>query len=436
MTISSLEKPALKKQVVSPSSSRSFRILFLAPFAPHLQASHGGGRVIAQLIAHLARRHSIGLCYLRAAGEPAVDDVLRERCAVIEEVVITEPEDTGLNRWLHRLRVWKELMMGRPLWAIDRYSPAYSERVKRLLKTWRPDIVQIEFHIMGQYISVLADYPAPRILVQHEPGMESARELINTRFTSRRIVPQLDLLAWKRFEREVTRQVQAVVVFTRRDHEAVSRLGLQTNIVQIPPGTEIPETVPQELTNESLSLLFIGNYKHLPNVDAADRLVNNIFPRVQSRFPEARLFIVGEHLPSTIMHKPNESVTLTGYVPDVKPYLEKTTLVVVPVRLGGGMRIKVLEALAAGKPVVASARAVEGLDLMDGEQVVLAKDDNDFARAIIDLLGNPDKRVSLAAQAQAWARANLSWEKTVADYDALYHRLFQDYSRQVLNASK
>src|SRR5688500_15763921 len=127
MTIAPLDRPMLESQVKRPSS-KTLRVLFLAPFAPHLQPSHGGGRVIAQLIAHLSQRHSIGLCYLRAAGESAVDDVLRERCDVLEEVLITEPQDSGMKRWSRRLQAWKKLIAGEPLWAIDRFAPEFGER--------------------------------------------------------------------------------------------------------------------------------------------------------------------------------------------------------------------------------------------------------------------------------------------------------------------
>lgn len=425
MTISRSDRTLFQTHAISPSSSRSFRILFLAPFAPHLQASHGGGRVIAQLIAQLVQRHSIGLCYLRTSKEPAVDDVVRERCEVVEEILIPEPEGAGPNRWIHRVRVWKELLMGRPLWAIDRFSPFYGERLKMLLETWQPDIVQIEFHIMGQYLSAIGEYAGPRILVQHEPGAESARELIGPPFSQGRIIPQLDLFAWKRFERNVIRQVQAVVVFTERDRKTVSRLGLQTPIVQIPLGTELPECALQENQDEPLSLLFVGNFKHLPNVDAANRLINRIFPRVLAKFPETRLFIVGDHLPTNMVGKSNENVILTGYVPDVKPYLNQATLIIVPLSLGGGMRVKILEALAAGKPVVASSRAIEGLDLVNGEQVVLAESDDEFSQAICNLLDHLEKRTSLASQARAWASINLNWERTAEAYEILYRNLLK-----------
>lgn len=425
MTISLSNSQMSSFQAKRPSSSRSFRILFLAPFAPQLQASHGGGRAIAHLLAHVAQRHAVALCYLRSAQEPEVDRVLRERCEVVEEVLIPEVENTGARRWLHRLHVWKELVGGKPLWAIDRSSRAFGERVKTLLQNWQPDIVQIEFHIMGQYLSALEDHPAPRILVQHEPGAETVREIVQSHLVPRRIISRLDLQAWERFERNVIGQVQAVVVFTERDRRTLDKLGQQTPVVQIPLGTYIPEHPLDPLGESQLGLLFVGNFKHFPNVEAADRLIHKIFPTVQAEFPEARLLIVGNQPPATLQQEASENVIVTGFVPDVRPYLDRAALVVVPLRLGGGMRVKVLEALAAGKAVVASPLAVEGLDLANGEQVVLAENDHEFNQAILQLLRHPERRVQLAKKARAWACANLSWERVADRYDVLYQRLLK-----------
>lgn len=407
---------------------KKLRILLLAPFAPRLDASHGGGRAVAQLIARLSYSHSVALCYLRATGEPAIDERLMKCCALVEEVEIG-----GRDGWSRRLHMYADLLRGKPLWAIDRFEPGFEERVRLLLKTWHPDIVQMEFHIMGQYLSALKDYPAPRILVQHEPGGEAAREAIRSPLASGRIIPWLDLLAWQRFEHRILQQVQMVVVFTERDRQSMRKIGANIPVVQILLGTEIPEFRP-DTSDEPLSLLFVGNFKHLPNLDAAHRLIHQIFPQVQSQVPEARLYVVGDHLPSTFVNRENANIICTGHVPDVKPYLERASIVVVPLRLGGGMRVKVLEALAHGKAVVASSRAVEGLDLVDGEHVILAEADNEFSRAIIDLLRHPHKQEKLATRARVWARENISWEKTVLEYEDLYQRLLQDQvSRTVSN---
>jgi glycosyltransferase involved in cell wall biosynthesis len=116
-------------------------------------------------------------------------------------------------------------------------------------------------------------------------------------------------------------------------------------------------------------------------------------------------------------------VRVTGEVPDVTPYLAAASIVVAPLRMGGGMRVKVLEALAAGKPVIASGRAVEGLPVTDGKQVILAESDEEFCRAADWLLRHPDERAGLGRRARQWAVANLGWGKSVAAYEALYATL-------------
>lgn len=410
----------------APNGRDRLKLLFLAPFAPRLDAVHGGGRVIAQLITQLATRHRIALCYLRTAEEPSVDRILQEQCEIIEEVLIPETGNSRLQQWTYRMRSWTELLAGKPLWAIDRSVADYGERVCKVAHTWYPDIVQIEFHIMGQYLSALAGYPAPCVLVQHEPGKEAARQAWQSRQAQGLMMPYFDLLAWQRFERAVMREVQVVVVFTERDRHTLSQIRQQTPIVRIPLGTELPKRPLDPLGSRPLNLLFVGNFLHLPNVDAAVRLIGEIFPRVQSQYPELLLYVVGSQPPPHLLQMANEKVIVTGRVPDVTPYLDSAALVVVPVRLGGGMRVKVLEALVAGKAIVASRLVVEGLDLVNGEQVILAESDQEFSEAIIDLLNAPEQRASIATCARDWACANLSWEKAAGAYEALYQRLLLD----------
>jgi glycosyltransferase involved in cell wall biosynthesis len=216
-----------------------------------------------------------------------------------------------------------------------------------------------------------------------------------------------------------------VVVFTERDRKAIIKLAQQAPIVKIPLGTDIPECIAKTADQEPLSLLFVGNFRHMPNLDAAERLIHKIFPQVQSRFPNARLYIVGDHLPSNLLQEANENIILTGYVPDVVPYIQKATLVVAPLRLGGGRRVKVLEALAAGKAIVASSRAVDGLDLVNGEHVILAENDHEFVEAIVDLLGNEEKQRLVAGRARDWAQVNLSWQRVASVYELLYRNLLK-----------
>lgn len=399
------------------------RILFMVPFAPRLDAAHGGGRSVAQLIINLTQRHQVALCCLRTPNELPVDDDLRECCDVVEELMIPEITGSGLKEWMYRLWVWQEMLKGKPLWAIGRSTPEYATRLFALAKRWRPDVIQLEFHIMGQYLKALDGIQAPRVLVNHDPGEKAAFERHQAHAIHGLFMPFLDLITWQRFERAVLRQVQAVVVFTEKDRVTLSSSCRNTLLVRIPLGTKLPEQPLDSIGSEPPMLLFVGNFQHMPNVDAAERLIHWIFPSVHAQFPNTHLTIIGDNAPPELSSLSFKNISVTGFVPDVTPYMDQAALFVAPLRYGGGMRVKVLEALAGGKAVVASHLAAEGLDLINGEQLVLADTDEEFVQAIIKLLDSPKQRSMLGRRARAWASDNLGWEKVVSNYENLYQHL-------------
>jgi glycosyltransferase involved in cell wall biosynthesis len=310
------------------------------------------------------------------------------------------------------------------MWVTEWAVTAYELRARAIVKTWQPDLVQIEYHLMAQYASALDGCRAPRVLVEHEPGIKAAPYLQASHPVIRQIMHYFDAIAWKRYEPSIIKKMQTVVVFTEEDRQALAPFAQSTPVVRIPLGTELSQQSLNQLDHRPLSLLFVGNFVHPPNVDAAHRLINSIFPQVRERCPEVSLYIVGSQ-PSPFSKTRNENVIITGYVPDVTPYLDQAAVVVAPLRLGGGMRVKVLEALAAGKVVVASPLAVEGLNVVDGEQVMLAETDEQFCQTIVQLLESPERRDRLARNARAWACANLGWEKSIEAYETLYQSLLQ-----------
>lgn len=387
---------------------------------------------MAQLIEKLASTHHIALLFLRAADDPPIDEILKERCKIVEEIIRPGIGHTITQQWSRRIRLLISLLRGKPLWVTKWAVPAYRERVRVIAQMWQPDLVQIEHHIMGQYLSALDDCGAPRVLIAHEPRAKAAYEQYQSQQGFARWIQYLDMLAWKKFDQEIITKVQTVVVFTEHDRQTLAPLTLSTPIVRIPFGTMIPDHPLNSQGYPPVSLLFVGNFSHPPNVDAALRLITRIFPYVQARFPELILYIVGDQPPSQIQQMANEHIIITGRVPDVTPYLDRAALVVVPLRLGGGMRVKVVEALAAGKAVIASPRAIAGLDVVDGEHIILAESDEQFCRAILELLGDPEKRSTLATQARIWAYAHLNWDNAVKAYETLYESLLSARSARIV----
>lgn len=386
-------------------SGSRLRILFLTPFPPRSDGSHGGSRVAAQLISRLALRHRVALLALRKEGDPPADELLIERCERYEEVRRPLVGRSFAELWKQRQRL--PLVLARaPAWVTGCSVADYEARLRALSRDWKPDVVQLEYAVMGQYSRALDGTPARRVLVEYDPGEGPPTG------------------SWARFRKSVMRRVDSVVVFTPRDERAVRPLARVTPVARIPIGVELPSSPLDPLGRPPPTLLFVGNYLHPPNVEAALRLGEQILPRVRARHPDAVACLVGERPPPALSDgKPG--VLVTGRVNEVAPYLEDAAVVVAPLRSGGGMRVKVLEALAAGKAVVASPLAVAGLDVVDGEHVLLAESDDDFAAAIAGILDDPEGRSRLARNARAWAVEHLEWDAVVRAYEELYARLLE-----------
>lgn len=408
------------------SEDEQLRLLVLTPFAPRLDAPHGGGKSLAQFVRELARRHRVALLCFRAQDDPPTDDVLRECCELVEEFPLRGLGRNRRDRLARKARLLLALARGRPMWVADLAVPDFASRVDELVRSWRPDVVQAEFHVMGQYLARTAGTGAVRVLTEHEPGASAAVEIRRTARALGWLLAWVDSIAWRRFESGVVESADAVVVYTERDRRSLTALGPSARVVVIPLGTDLPDSPMHASAPQQPDLLFVGNFMHPPNVDAAQRLVRGILPRVLRRLPEARLILVGDRVPAPLRRVADAHVVITGLVEEVWPYLETAAVVVVPLRTGGGLRVKVMEALAAGKATVLSPLAAEGLSIVSGKEALLAETDEDFAAAVLAVLEDESLRRSLEAAARAWAEANLGWAPTIAGYERLYAELLRD----------
>jgi glycosyltransferase involved in cell wall biosynthesis len=389
------------------------RILAVVPYPPRADATHGGARAAAGLLLGLANRHPVAIAYLRESGEPPLDEELRDQADTVVEVAMPDLSDSV---WAQRRRRARAAAGGRPTWAAQRSVPEFHERIGVLNRTWKPDVAQLHFQVASEYGRDLSG--VPNVLVVYEPG--AAHAAAGRRGPS----AWLDETVWRRFERRALRDTDATVALTERDREALLELGQPGRIEVIPLGIDIPPE-PLDAQGRDEIVCFVGNFRHTPNVDAARRLATAIFPRVAAERPRARLRLVGADPPPEVVALTGDLVEVAGSVPDVTPELDRAAVVAIPLRLGGGMRVKTLEALAAGKAVVASPAAVEGIDVTDGVQIRLAEDDEEFAAAISELLDSPERRVRLAGAARAWAERYAGWDGRVDQHERLLRSLVE-----------
>ncbi|HEX2188911.1 MAG TPA: glycosyltransferase [Longimicrobiaceae bacterium] len=399
------------------------RVLVLAPFPPRLDGQHGGSRAVARLAAGLADRSRVALAYLRATDEPPADPELAAACDRVLEVPRPGISTSSLRPWPRALAVLGGVAEGMPLWVAARRSADFARRVRELAAVWRPEVLQAEFTAMGQYLGAVEDRRVRRVVTVHEPGAPAAWERVLAAGGWERAFWRADARRWERFEAETLHRADAAVVYTGRDRAETERVAPGTPAVRIPLAVPVPGRASDPLGGDPPALLFVGSFVHPPNLDAALHLVRDLFPRLRARFPALELFLVGDGPPDALRAAAGPGVTVTGWVPELAPYLDRASLVVAPVRRGGGMRVKVAEALAAGKATVGSALAFEGLDVQSGTHALVASAAEDFVAAAAALLADPGRRARLAASARAWALANLGPQRTAEAYLALYERL-------------
>jgi len=372
------------------------KVLVLSPFPPRRDAAHGGSRWIAGLVPALARTHSVALVALRAPGEEDVDPAIAEVCDLVVEVERRTARTSLANAWRERQR-FALAASGAPGWAIGFSVSALPRELARVVAAWQPDVAHIESFVLAQYAKTLD--PVPAVVVDQDAADTSA--------------------AMRRFRARVLRDADAVVALTERDRAKLAALVPSARIERIPLAVDLRRAALDSRGN-GRDLLFVGNFIHPPNTEGAERLVRSIFPQVIERRPDARLVIVGAGPPPSLQSAGN--VVVMGRVEDLDSVMDAAAVVVAPLTSGGGMRVKVLDALGAGKAVVASPLAVEGIDV-GAREVVVADSDAEFADAIVALLEDESRRAGLGRAARAWAEAHAGFDAIVEAYDALYASL-------------
>jgi glycosyltransferase involved in cell wall biosynthesis len=299
------------------------------------------------------------------------------------------------------------------------WHPDVHATIRRLTSERSYDVVQVEYSPLAPYLRT-ADSAAVRVIDFH--NVESALMATRARLARAPIGALLraESRALERVEREAARTADVTVVVS--DAEA-RRLGRPDNVVVAPNGWRPGPLLPAV---EEPVVVFVGLLGWGPNRDAALWLAREIWPRVLRQVPTARLLIVGRDPTPDVRALSTASVEIVPSPADVRPYLARAALAVAPLRSGGGSRLKLLEALDAGRPVVATPLGADGFEPLVGRGVVLGTHADELADAVSALLGAPEQARALGCAAHELVRRDYSWERTLSELrerlDALLHR--------------
>ncbi len=295
-------------------------------------------------------------------------------------------------------------------------SPQMQTEISRCLANSRPDVLVCDF--LQASINLPDAVDVPTVLFQH--NVEAMIWRRHADVASNRLKRAFMNIQWKRsvrYESETCNKFDSVVAVSKEDAEVFRRDYQVPNVFDIPTGvdTEFFARRKEQISTRP-NIVFTGSMDWLPNNDGIGWFIKEILPSIRQQVPEVTLTVVGrDPLPElTEIARRDTSIIITGRVPDVRPYMEDAAVYVVPLRIGGGTRLKIYEAMSMGLPVVSTTIGAEGLPLLDGEELLLCDKTEEFAKTVAELLSAPQSAMSFAKRGSARVRQNFSW-KGVAD---------------------
>lgn len=289
-------------------------------------------------------------------------------------------------------------------YAVSRFASA---RVRRQLHDCiqhrSPDVIVCDF--LDAAVNFPASLDIPVVLFQHNVESEIWRRHAETcQGLGRKQIYQLEFAKMLRYEQETVRKFDHVIAVSEHDRSLMSAWIDAARITVVPTGVDLAQFKPNQVTPASKPLvIFVGAMDWEPNVDGAEYFCSEIWPKVRAQVPEARFRLVGRNPDRRVQALASDSIEVTGSVPSVVKHLAEAAVVVVPLRIGGGTRLKIYEAMAAGRAVVSTTIGAEGLDVTHGADIWLADEADAFATALVRLLQDRNARQNLETAATASA---------------------------------
>ena len=403
------------------------KILFLTPQAPY-PPQKGTALRNWGLISGLAARHKVAVLSFSSPPFPPPpvggdreggSDLLTATCRV---EVVEPPARTTHDRLRDMLTTRQ------PDMALRLASGPYARRLADWLARESFDVVHVEGIELAPYLDVIeAVRPRPFVIFDDhncEYLLQQRTCLTDLRAPTRWPGAAYSFVQWRRlrrYEAQVCRRADRVLAVSAADAAALRKLVPGLDVTIVPNGIDTQTYTPAPSYPHAPTLVFTGTMDFRPNVDAVLWFARKVLPRVRAEVPEARFVVVGQRPHRRLDGlRGDPAVTLTGWVEDVRPYIAQAAVYVAPLRMGGGTRLKLLEAMAMGKPVVATRLGAEGYPVTHGRELLLADTPADFASAVVALLRAPERRAELGRAGRAFVEQRYDWRVIVPRVEAVY----------------
>jgi len=404
------------------------KVLHLIPYLP-TPPDFGGALRIFHLLKHLYENHDLTVAGFNEKGN----------LTAFEE---TFPELKG-NYFFHertfskqykRLHQLYSVLSKHSNWYLATSSKELEDNLNRIVEQKNYDIIQYEFPALSQY---QLNSDAKTILDAHNVEYDNFKRMYEKESSFlRRFFYKREYEKLKVEEVQLAGIQDAVFTTSERDKSIFQGHLPDQNIYVIPNGVDTDFFAAGDESPEEYSLVFTGMMGYVPNYDGINYFIDSVLPLIKKEIPGIKIYVVGKNPPESVLNRASESVIVTGFVDDVRPYVRKSSVFVVPLRMGGGTRLKVLEALSMKKPVVTTSIGCEGIDVKHNEHVLIADEEKEFTDAVIQLLKDRKKAKKLAEAGFELVKTTYEWSAINEKVDLAYQELAGKKIRKKVKKAK
>ena len=385
-----------------------------------------GGRIRSyNLVRELAKRHQVTFFGFHSAEDNAAHLELEGIC----ERVICVPLRLPKARSFAEFQQYAVGLLSSDPYNIRKYCEGHvAKELRALLKTESYDVIVCDFLIAAGVIPW--DISIPKLLFTH--NVEATIWKGHYEVAKNPLWKLLSWREWRAMESAETHYLQLadfVIAVSKADRDIFARIVTPEKLGTIPTGVDIDyfqpsSEVEQEKVEQENTIVFTGSMDWLPNEDGILNFIEEILPRISKVISGVKLMVVGRK-PSRRLQAlatENAQVQLTGWVDDVRPYLARGSVCIVPLRVGSGTRLKIFEAMSTGKAVVSTTIGAEGLPVTSGKDVLLADSPEEFAKSVVMILQDKSLRRSLGLAARRLVESRFGWSTVAAEFEAALQR--------------
>lgn len=389
-------------------------VLFVSTRSPYPLT---GGHALRtfHLLREAARRHDVTfLTFVQHPEEWDGLNVLEEFC--VRVVAMETPADRS------RLSLAAGLVANLPSplpFVAAKYDTKQMRAAIAAASARRVDLLHLDMLPLAVYLdalpgvpTVLVDHNVEHILLERRADTESGPARLFWRVQARRL---------KRFEAGAVSRATRVIAVSDVDASVLRALSPGAEVRTVANGVDTGYFRPSDEPERPDEIVFVGAMTHQPNVDSVRFFCESVWPAIRAARPDARFVVIGAHPPDSVRaYGRLPGVSIEGQVPDIRPYVSRAAVYVVPLRVGGGTRLKILDAMAMGKAIVSTAVGCEGLDVRPGHDIVVADEPGDIAAKVLTLMGDASLRKALGSAARRTVEDRYTWERLGEAQEEVY----------------